>query len=273
MKTIYLAPSDLEQVLEPLRKDPDGTMVMAGGTALLWAVRLLGKPAMPRSVISLQNLKGLLGQIKFGPGTEVGAQVSLATLAGEMSGGEGIPSILAQAARSVGFPGIRRTATLGGNLANGVMPSQVLPALAALGATVHLRSSSGHRRVELAKSVAEGTYYPIVIPGELITSVSIPRDNIPARQSYVDFAWPGKDPVVIAVVFCQGRLRVALLADQRLSLWVTETGANVLGKERQAELTERACLSFGLTQSSPLSQIDVYRRRGMLVRALQRIGD
>jgi len=268
LKTLYLAPSDLDQVLEPLGKNPGETMVMAGGTALLWAVRLLGKSVVPHTVINLRNLKEILGQVKPGVGTEVGALVSLATLAGEMPGGAGVPSILAQACRSVGFPGIRRTASVGGNLANGVMPSQLLPALAVLGASIHVRSLSGSRKIDLGKSVAEGSYYPIVVPGELITSVTIPMENVKAPQSYLDFSWPGKDPVVIAAVFCRGRLRIALLADQNLSLWMRETGTGAWGKDRQEELAEAACLSFGLTPSSGLSQIDVYRRRALLVKAV-----
>lgn len=164
-------------------------------------------------------------------------------------------------------------ATLGGNLANGVMPSQLLPALAALGATINMRSSSGQRSVELAKSVAEGSYYPIAVPGELITSVSIPRDSAIAPQSFLEFAWPGKDPVVVTVVSYQGRLRIALLADQNLSLWMTEAGTDVWWKGHQIELAEAACLSLGLTQSSTLSPIDLSRRRAMIVRALGLIGD
>ncbi len=271
LKTTYLAPSNLVEVLEPLREDPDGTMVMAGGTALLWAVRLFGKPVMPRRVISLHNLSGLLGQVKRSPVMELGALVSLATLAGEVPGEIAIPSILTRACRSCGFPGIRRTATLGGNLANNML-SQLLPALAVLGASVHIRSSSEHRRMDLAKSIAEAVYYPICSTGEIVTSVSIPMDSAEARQSYVDFACPGKLPVVVASAFWQGLLRVALLSDQKLCLWVTETDRSMLRKQ-EVELCDAACVSFGLTDSSPLSEIDVYRRRTMVARALKLTSD
>ena len=197
----------------------------------------------------------------------MGALVSLATLAGEVSGGPGIPPVLAQATRACGFPGIRRTATLGGNLGHDML-SQLLPALAALGARVHMRSSSGDRSVDLAKSIGEEAYYPICHADEIITSVSIPMVSVDAPQTYVDFACPGKFPLVVASAFWQGLLRVALLSDQKLSLWTTETDINTLEKQG-AELADAACVFFGLTDASPLGQIDVFRQRAMVARALK----
>ena len=269
MKTTYLAPDNLEEVLGPLREDPDGTMLMAGGTALLWVVGVFGKPVAPQTVISLHNLSGLLGQVKQRPVIELGALVSLATIAGELPEETVMPSILTQAAISCGYPAIRRTATLGGNLAHD-MVSQLIPALAVLGASVHMQSSSENRSVELAKSIGEGAYYPICSSGEIITSVSFPADSVEARQSYVNFTCPGKFPVVVASAFSQGILRVALLSDQKLSLWITETDGGKLEKQ-QAELSDAACVSFGLTDSSPLGEIDVYRRGRMVAKALKLI--
>lgn len=269
MKTTYLAPGNLDEVLEPLREDPDGTMLMAGGTALLWAVGVFGKPASPQRVISLHNLSKALGQVKRGPVIELGALVSLATIAGELPGEMVMPSVLTQAARSCGFPAIRRTATLGGNLAHD-MVSQLIPALAVLGASVHMRSSSESRSVELAKSISEGVGYPICDSGAIITSISLPADSVEAPQSYVDFTCPGKFPVVVASAFSQGLLRVALLSDQKLSLWITETDGSKLEKQG-VELSDEACVSFGLTDASPLGEIDVYRRRGMVAKAIKLI--
>ena len=267
LKTTYLAPNKLDEVLEPLREDPDGTMVMAGGTALLWVVGLFGKPVSPRRVISLHNLSELLGQVKRRPVIELGALVSLATIAGEVPAETVMPSVLSQASRSCGFPGIRRTATLGGNLANNML-SQLMPALAVLGASLHMSSSSEDRTVDLAKNISEGAYYPICSPDEIITSVSLPTDSVEARQAYVDFSSPGKFPVVVASAFSQGLLRVALLSDQKLSLWITETDSNMLEKQ-EVELSDAACVSFGLTDASPVGEIDVYRRRTMVAKALK----
>lgn len=267
LKTLYLAPSDLDKVLEPLAEDPDGTMLMAGGTALLWVVEIFGKPVSPQRVISLHNLGGLLGHVKRNSAIELGALVSLATLAGELPEETVMPSVLTQAARSCGFPGIRRTATVGGNLANNML-SQLMPALAVLGASVHMHSSSEQRTVDLAKSISEGVYYPICSNNRMITSVSIPLESVEARQSYVDFTCPGKFPVVVVSALWQGLLRVALLSDQKLSLWITETDGSTLEKQA-VELSDAACVSFGLTDASPLAEIDVYRRRAMVARSLK----
>jgi CO/xanthine dehydrogenase FAD-binding subunit len=271
LKTAFLAPGNLDEVLKPLREDPDGTMLMAGGTALLWAVGVFGKPVTPQRVISLHNLTGLLGRVERGPVIELGALVSLATIAGELPEETAMPSILTQAARSCGYPAIRRTATLGGNLAHD-MVSQLIPPLAVLGASVHMKSSAESRLVELGKSLGEGVGYPICSAGEIIISVSLPADSAKERQSYLDFTCPGKFPVVVASAFSQGILRVALLADQKVSLWATETDGGMLEKQ-EIEMSDAACASFGLTDESSLGEIDVYRRRGMVAKALRLLND
>ncbi|HTV28847.1 MAG TPA: FAD binding domain-containing protein [Xanthobacteraceae bacterium] len=57
--------------------------------------------------------------------------------------------ILAEAAREVGGPQIRRIATIGGNIAIRCPRADLVPALLVLDATVNLRSKAGERRVTL----------------------------------------------------------------------------------------------------------------------------
>src|SRR2546427_6804397 len=56
------------------------------------------------------------------------------------------PVALQEAARAVGPPRLRTAATLGGNLATCSPAGDTLPVLAALAATVVLRSAAGERR-------------------------------------------------------------------------------------------------------------------------------
>ena len=42
-----------------------------------------------------------------------------------------------------------------------------------------------------------------------------------------------------------------------------------MSEKQEVELSDAACVSFGLTDSSPLSEIDDYRRRTMVARALK----
>ena len=80
---------------------------------------------------------------------------------------------LAQAARTVGSPQIRNTATLGGNLATASPAGDTLPVLAALDAEIELQSAGGARRLPLDEFVT-GVKANALIPGELITVIRVP---------------------------------------------------------------------------------------------------
>ena len=84
--------------------------IIAGGTALLPSLGL-GVEA-PHALVSLERLAELKG-IEFSDGAiRIGACVPLQRLCGA----QGIPDALREAARSVGAPGHRSAATVGGNL-------------------------------------------------------------------------------------------------------------------------------------------------------------
>lgn len=80
---------------------------------------------------------------------------------------------LAEAARTVGSPQIRNAGTVGGNLATCSPAGDGLPVLAAVDATVTLRSSSGRRAMSVADFMV-GVKRTALLPGELIESVAIP---------------------------------------------------------------------------------------------------
>jgi CO/xanthine dehydrogenase FAD-binding subunit len=80
---------------------------------------------------------------------------------------------LAQAARTVGSPQIRAAGTLGGNLGTCSPAGDGLPVLAALDATVHLRSLDGERTLSVHDFMV-GVKRNALSPGELITAITVP---------------------------------------------------------------------------------------------------
>ena len=80
---------------------------------------------------------------------------------------------LAQASRTVGSPQIRNAGTIGGNLATCSPAGDTLPVLAALEATVHLRSHRGGRDVPVGDFMV-GVKRTVLQPGELIVGVTVP---------------------------------------------------------------------------------------------------
>jgi CO/xanthine dehydrogenase FAD-binding subunit len=80
---------------------------------------------------------------------------------------------LSQAARTVGSPQIRHTATLGGNVATCSPAGDGLPVLAALDAVVHVVSATGTRSIAFDEFMT-GPKRTALLPGELIEAVSVP---------------------------------------------------------------------------------------------------
>jgi CO/xanthine dehydrogenase FAD-binding subunit len=123
--------------------DPGATF-LAGGTDLMVGINF-GRDR-PEHVVSIRGLKELQqasveGTLSFGGGV---TYTRLLEALGERS-----PAMV-QAARTIGSPQIRNAGTIGGNLGTCSPAGDTLPVLAALDATVVLRSLSGDRRVPFA---------------------------------------------------------------------------------------------------------------------------
>ena len=101
---------------------------------------------------------------------------------------------LAQAARTVGSPQIRNTATIGGNIATASPAGDSLPVLAALDAVVKLGSMRGTRMLPISDFIT-GVKRTVLEPDELILSVKIPV----ARGSQEFLKIGKRNAMVIAV--------------------------------------------------------------------------
>lgn len=97
----------------------------------------------PETVLAIDRLPELAHLERNGR-VRMGAGVTYTRMLGEDIGSVA----LREAARTVGSPQIRNAGTLGGNIATSSPAGDTLPVLAALDATVVLRSKAGERRVK-----------------------------------------------------------------------------------------------------------------------------
>jgi len=129
----------VDDVVEKLSTLKAGT-ILAGGTDLLVEINFgRARPAHVVAIDRVDELKSLSrnGHVRMGAG--VTYTQMLESDAGSVA--------LQEAARTVGSPQIRNVATIGGNLGTCSPAGDTLPVLAALDATVVLRSTAGERRV------------------------------------------------------------------------------------------------------------------------------
>jgi len=137
-----LVARDVNEALAVLDADSQAEL-LGGGTDLMVDVNFGRKRV--QNVIALDRVEELR-QYDAGARVRVGAGITythlLRTGAGSVA--------LAEASRTVGSPQIRNVGTIGGNVATSSPAGDTLPVIAALEATVALRSSSGERRVSFA---------------------------------------------------------------------------------------------------------------------------
>lgn len=154
-------PSTVADALDELASFPS-TVPLAGGTDLLVALNFGWE--RPERVMSLRRLEELR-ELQVDGRVRCGAGVTYTRMLAALP-----DPVLLQAARTVGSPQIRNAGTLGGNLGTCSPAGDTLPALAALEATVVVRSAAGERRLRLDEFM-RGPKKPDLRAGELVLAV------------------------------------------------------------------------------------------------------
>jgi aerobic carbon-monoxide dehydrogenase medium subunit len=252
-------PETVREAVEVLARLGGDARVVAGGTALLPAMRL-GLVA-PERLVSLDRIPGLSG-IRVDKGAlEAGAMTSLAALARDGSVRSGWP-LLAQAASRVATPAIRSTATFGGNLCYAEAAADPAPALLCLAAQVRVADSVGERVVPI-REFFTGFYETAVAPGEILTAVRVPAPPDGARSAYVKFCpRSAEDKPLIGVaallVLDSGQrvadIRIALGAAAPTPIRAGRAEAALMG-EALTDATVRAAADAAAEEAEPLSDL------------------
>ena len=164
----------VDDVLENLSSVKNAT-ILAGGTDLLVEINFgRQRPTHIVAIDRVEELKDLSrnGHVRMGAGV---------TYTRMLETDIGSPA-LQEAARTIGSPQIRNAATIGGNLGTCSPAGDALPVLAALDATVVLKSSKGERRLAFGDFMT-GPKKSVRRPDELI--VAAEWDDAGAAQTYM----------------------------------------------------------------------------------------
>lgn len=194
-----LLPRDLDEALAARSAHPEAT-VLAGGTDVMVEVNYAH--LRPSAVLGIRRV----AELQTWDGAHIGAGVTYRRLE------RGPFKALAEAARTVGSLQIRSAGTLGGNLGTASPAGDALPIVAALDASVLLRSVRGERVVRWDEFIT-GVKRTSLAPDELIVGVRFP-DHVPERQAFAKIGV--RNAMVISIVSCcvfrddDGTTRVAL---------------------------------------------------------------
>lgn len=181
METFY--PSSVEEAVAVLE---EGVTPLAGGTDLMVEVNF--GHSRPERVLALRRVE----ELAEWDGNRIGAGVVWRRL--ERHG----PRALAQAARTVGSPQIRNAGTIGGNVATASPAGDGHPFLAAVDASIEVRSTEGSRLIPWDEFFV-GVKQTALRPNELITAVVLP-DELPERHAFGKVGV--RNAMVISTVCC-----------------------------------------------------------------------
>jgi CO/xanthine dehydrogenase FAD-binding subunit len=173
----YLRPHALDDALGAIAADR--WAVLAGGTDFYPARvgRLVEENVLDISAVAaLRGIREEDGHIRIGAAT-TWTELIEAPLARQFD-------CLKLAAREVGGVQIQNAGTIAGNLCNASPAADGVPALAALGADVELRSASRTRRLPLGRFVL-GNRETACARDELVTAVLVPKWSGRARSTFL----------------------------------------------------------------------------------------
>lgn len=271
---------DLNDVLDHLSSAINVTL-LAGGTDLMVDLNFGRK--RPERVVAIDRVKEL-AQLERNGHIRMGSGVTYTRMLSEDPGSVA----LREAARTVGSPQIRNAGTLGGNIATSSPAGDTLPVLAALDATVVLRSKAGERRVKFTEFMT-GPKKNVRRSDELV--VAAEWDDAGPAQTFMKVGT--RNAMVIAVA---GLALVVDRARRRVGVGLGSCGPTILraaaaehfatglleahGWERHLGPSEAELNEFGRLVASASRPIDdvrgtaAYRRHVLAVmgaRALARV--
>ena len=191
----YVRAGSLAEAIDLLRRDPEGTKLVAGGHTLIPTLKLrLASPALLVDIRGIADLKGISIDIES---IRIGALTTHAELLASEPLHDVLP-IFRQAANRIADPQVRNRGTIGGSLAN-ADPAADWPAVAiALNAELEIAGLNGSRRVA-AKDFFVDIFSTVLEPSEVLAAIHVRRPASGARFIYRKIRHPATGYAVVGV--------------------------------------------------------------------------
>jgi aerobic carbon-monoxide dehydrogenase medium subunit len=189
----YAKPRTLEEAFELLERP--GAKLLAGGQSLIPSLNMrLSAPELLVDITGLEALKGIT--LEQGV-VRIGALTTHAALERSAEISKHVP-MLAEAVPHVAHPAIRNRGTLGGSIALADPAAEYPACLAALEATIAVRSRDGERLVK-AEDFFKGLFEVDLRPGELVAAVEVTAQLKDERSVFLELARRHGDYAIVGL--------------------------------------------------------------------------
>ena len=207
-------PESLEETLILLDQLGGSAQLIAGGTALLNFMKQ--SLLLPEHVINLRRIQDLQHIKSERNEVHIGALVKHREIEKSELIQTQVP-ILASTYRRVATIRIRNMATIGGGLAH-ADPAQDPPCtLVALNASVRIASLNGERTIPIT-NLFQNYYENSLLPGEIITEVTVPIIPTGTKSTYIKFLPRTADDYATVSVSLIAQLNESTIQDVRIGL-------------------------------------------------------
>lgn len=178
----YLEPTSLHEVCQLMAQWGDEARVMAGGTALMLALRQrLTSPARIVSVARVPELRGI--QVGADQGLRIGAFTTHSDVAQSAYIQQHYPMLSSMASQVANWQ-VRNQGTIGGNLCYADPATDPPGCLLALGAEVVLQGPVQQRVLSMAEFLVD--YYETALQAdEVLVAIRLPAPKANTRGSYL----------------------------------------------------------------------------------------
>jgi aerobic carbon-monoxide dehydrogenase medium subunit len=191
----YQVPGTLEEAINLLAQDPDGTKVLAGGHSLIPAMKL--RLVQPQRLIDIARIRDLSYIREDGNVIAIGAT----TTHYELESSDllrNICPLLPECAKSIGDVQVRNKGTIGGSLAH-CDPAGDWPAAAiALNVDIVLAGPNGERTMK-AEEFFVDLLTTALQPGEILREIRIARSQGKFGHAYQKAPHPASGFAVVGV--------------------------------------------------------------------------
>lgn len=252
-------PKSVKEAISLLSDHGEKAEVIAGGTDLL--VRMKRGDAFPDYLINMEGLKEL-EYIRYDEkkGLRIGARTPIHDIV-ESPLLEDKFDIIAQAARTLGTPTIRRQATIGGNLCNAAPSADMAPALIVLGAQLKIEGSEG-QKVMAVEDFFIGPGETKLKRNEILTEIQVPNPIPSSRAVYLKQTQTQGAGLALVGVAAMIVMENDVITDVKMSLGAVaptpirakKAEATLKGKKQDDSLLE-TCAEAALQESSPIDDV------------------
>lgn len=243
----YYHAGTIREAVLLLKEHPDARLI-CGGTDVLIKIRE-GKLS-GASLVGISSIKEIKGVQKMDSGDIfIGAGTTFSHIEKDPVIRENIP-VLGEAVAQVGGPQIRNMGTIGGNICNGAVSADSVPALFCMNAMLRIADGTGGRMVPI-HYFYQGPGRVDLHSGDLLTHIVIPGKEYDGyRGHYIKYSM--REAMDIATLSCcvysRTDSRKKVLEDVRITFGVaapvpfrcTRTEEALKGMEIGGELYEKA---------------------------------